>query len=315
MLVNGMNRALLFVVLLALVPGPAWSHEPGKDITAPYGAAPQIDGIISAGEWAAADSVVYDSPEGQCTVLVLQDGSALFVAIEVPDSTYADGDRTMLYIDPLHDAAAAPQPDDRMFIQERGGSTIRQIGTGSWWAWQSGGAWSSATTSDAAGWRAEFRIDYSEIGISPGQPGLIMGIDFSSKDGLGYYRWTTDDGTNWRNPSRWGNISSPDDWGPPAGPTATATPAPATPTASPTPPPPATPSPSPRPTPMPGDVDGDGSVTTSDALLAFQIALGLHTPTPEEEAAADVDGNPGVSTSDALCIFQEALGLPNPCFP
>jgi hypothetical protein len=81
---------------------------------------------------------------------------------------------------------------------------------------------------------------------------------------------------------------------------ATATPAPPT----------ATPLPG-----LPGDVDGDGRITSSDALLAFQIALGLYIPTPEEEARADVDQDGRVTSSDALCIFQEALGLPNSCFP
>jgi hypothetical protein len=78
---------------------------------------------------------------------------------------------------------------------------------------------------------------------------------------------------------------------------------------------PAPPTATPAPTHIPGDVDGDGVITTSDALIAFRIALGLYVPTPEEEAAADVDGQPGVTTSDALCIFREVLGIPNPCFP
>jgi hypothetical protein len=87
---------------------------------------------------------------------------------------------------------------------------------------------------------------------------------------------------------------------------------------TPTPAPTGSITPSPHPTPwctgFLGDVDDDGRITTSDALLCFQIALGLHIPSPDEECRADVDGIPGVTTSDALCIFQEALGVPNPCF-
>ncbi len=100
-------------------------------------------------------------------------------------------------------------------------------------------------------------------------------------------------------------------------PTWTPTPLPTTtPTQAPTPTPTATMVPSPTPCPgFRGDVDDDGRITTSDALLAFQIALALYQPTPCEEFRADADLDGRVITSDALCVFQEALGVPNPCFP
>ena len=66
---------------------------------------------------------------------------------------------------------------------------------------------------------------------------------------------------------------------------------------------------------MKGDVNNDGRITTSDALMAFQIALGIYQPTPDEEWRADANNDGRVTTSDALCIFQEALGIPNSCFP
>ncbi len=89
-----------------------------------------------------------------------------------------------------------------------------------------------------------------------------------------------------------------------------------TPTQAPTVTPTATIVPSATPCPgMRGDVDDDGRITTSDALLAFQIALALYTPQPCEEFRADADLDGRVTTSDALCIFQEALGVANPCFP
>jgi hypothetical protein len=87
------------------------------------------------------------------------------------------------------------------------------------------------------------------------------------------------------------------------------------PTATPLPPTPTQPAPTFTPLPpAPGDVDGDGRITTSDALLCFQIALGSYQPTPEEAARADVDGDGEVTTTDALCIFQEALGMSSACF-
>jgi hypothetical protein len=76
----------------------------------------------------------------------------------------------------------------------------------------------------------------------------------------------------------------------------------------------ATPTPAP-PTPTPtqdcinhGDVNFDGAITAADAQLAFQIALGLYTPSYEEECGADCNGDSIVTASDAQQIFLTALG-------
>ena len=65
-----------------------------------------------------------------------------------------------------------------------------------------------------------------------------------------------------------------------------------------------------------GDINQDGNITASDALLAFQHALGIADPPLNscQQTLADVypiptapDGR--VTASDALCIFQKALSL------
>ena len=43
--------------------------------------------------------------------------------------------------------------------------------------------------------------------------------------------------------------------------------------------------------------------------MAFEISLGMYTPTYEEECAADCDGNETVSSGDALEIFENGLPL------
>ena len=67
-----------------------------------------------------------------------------------------------------------------------------------------------------------------------------------------------------------------------------------------------------------GDINQDGNITASDALLAFQHALGIADPPLNDcqLTLADVypvptapDGQ--ITASDALCIFQKALGLPS----
>ncbi|HPQ40178.1 MAG TPA: trypsin-like peptidase domain-containing protein [bacterium] len=57
-----------------------------------------------------------------------------------------------------------------------------------------------------------------------------------------------------------------------------------------------------------GDVNNDESITAGDAQLAFQIALGLYSPTPEEACAADCNGDESITAGDAQQIFMTALG-------
>ena len=74
---------------------------------------------------------------------------------------------------------------------------------------------------------------------------------------------------------------------------------------------PAPPTPTPVPTSTPGlcinngDVNGNGSLTPEDALMTFQIYLGLISdPSDVELCSADCNGNSAVTPEDALCIFQ-----------
>ena len=72
---------------------------------------------------------------------------------------------------------------------------------------------------------------------------------------------------------------------------------------------------SPEPTPTPpdeclnsGDVNGDQNISPQDALMSFQIYLGIISdPTTTEFCSADCNGNTSVTPEDALCIFQHYL--------
>ncbi len=70
----------------------------------------------------------------------------------------------------------------------------------------------------------------------------------------------------------------------------------------------------PTPTPTPneclhtGDATLDGEVTSADAQLTFQIALGVVQPTDEEACAADCNGDGEVTSADAQGVFICALG-------
>ena len=58
-----------------------------------------------------------------------------------------------------------------------------------------------------------------------------------------------------------------------------------------------------------GDVTLDGSISAGDAQLCFNIVLGVHIPTFEEECAADCNGDGSVSAGDAQEIFFTVLGM------
>ena len=53
-----------------------------------------------------------------------------------------------------------------------------------------------------------------------------------------------------------------------------------------------------------GDLNGDSELTTADAVIALQMAVGARTPT----TAADVSGDGMVTSLDALMILQAARG-------
>ncbi len=57
-----------------------------------------------------------------------------------------------------------------------------------------------------------------------------------------------------------------------------------------------------------GDVNADGRYTAGDSQLAFAIALGALTPTPDEFCRADCTGNGAITAADAQRIFATVLG-------
>lgn len=56
-----------------------------------------------------------------------------------------------------------------------------------------------------------------------------------------------------------------------------------------------------------GDVDGDGKVTSTDARLALQAAVGKVTLTEKQKVAADMNGDGKVDSTDALLILRAAV--------
>ena len=59
-----------------------------------------------------------------------------------------------------------------------------------------------------------------------------------------------------------------------------------------------------------GDLDNDGSVTSTDALIALRISVGLTEETSEYNAFGDMDHDGSVTSTDALLILRKSVGLP-----
>ena len=57
-----------------------------------------------------------------------------------------------------------------------------------------------------------------------------------------------------------------------------------------------------------GDVDGDGKVTSTDARIALQAAVGKVELDEREKITADVDGDGKVTSSDARSILKNTVG-------
>lgn len=59
-----------------------------------------------------------------------------------------------------------------------------------------------------------------------------------------------------------------------------------------------------------GDVDDNGDISAGDAQSTFYITLSFYFPTLTERCAADCNGDDEVTSGDAQLIFESALGVP-----
>jgi parallel beta-helix repeat protein len=184
--------------------------SPQMDVT--FGTTPTVNGIISAGEYTDANSITFETLGGTCTVYSKHNGTALYVAFDIPNV----GGAVQVFLDTDHDQANLPQPDDyRLTIQQNEPPyDLRENqGTGSsWTTMHSPIGWSGAYQNLGSSWNAEFAIPYTKLGIVAGVM-KTMGISFMNVwISGGDRKWPV--GASWINPSTWGDVSSSDNWAP-----------------------------------------------------------------------------------------------------
>jgi len=210
---------LMAGLLLISITTPVRAHSPGYPpyvtVVAVYGTTPTIDGTIGtfSGEWDDASTVTFTVTDGgTCTVYVKQDGSHLYVAFDIPDTTiYSSDDAGWVCLDVNHNGGDM-DTDDLWFEVLRDGTTGEYYWTGIDWASRIPDGWTAACTSTSAGFQIEYSISYSKIGVIAGVPDRTLGVMFETIDyGSSTYSWppppSYDD-----YPETWADLTSPSPW-------------------------------------------------------------------------------------------------------
>jgi hypothetical protein len=203
--------SIFSIVLISLVIPDTVSAHNEEPIDAAYGTTPEIDGIISPGEWGDANFIQYTLDEGAtATVYFKEDGENLYVAFDIPTPPHVDDDSGILF-DPNHNGGSRPQWDDIVIQQRRDGSERREAkGTGIAWVYIPPRDWLEETSSTENGWSIEYCIYYSKLGLQPSSY-WIFGIAFHILDNGKEYDWPINPCFNV--PDSWADIDSSDSWG------------------------------------------------------------------------------------------------------
>jgi hypothetical protein len=170
--------------------------------------------VIAPGEYSSPSQIQFAGHGGTVLVYMKHDGSNLYVALDLPDTTPFDGNgpAVQVFLDTNHDRATLPQTDDYRLTIRKGGTVHENRGNGAGWGvgWPATG-WSAAASVNAAGWQAEFSIGFAKLAITPGTPRTIgfTVANVWTATGADYY-WPS--GVFWKDPSTWGAAYSSEQW-------------------------------------------------------------------------------------------------------
>jgi len=145
---------------------------------------PAFDGQADSIEW-GTPSLRIRKPGGEVLVWLRRSGGSVFLAAQIPDSTFYWGDDLVVSIDTRGDRARSPQHDDFQWCFRRvldssvvyrgnDGRWMEPLGDPDWRLRQEreGGGWEVRSVSTGSGWSLELRLDpewfAGEGGSSPG---------------------------------------------------------------------------------------------------------------------------------------------------
>jgi hypothetical protein len=150
--------------------------------------APQLDGRIGTSEYGAS-SVRITTAQGAVNVWVGRNGGFLYIAAQLPDSSYYWGDDFVVSIDPDGSHGNAPGAGDmQWYLRRTADSSVVNVASaaspGRWAppgrdgpsikAVRSTNDWSIATSSDARGWSVELRIREEFVRVPGGTPHVLF---------------------------------------------------------------------------------------------------------------------------------------------
>lgn len=134
-------------------------------------AAPAFDGAVSAAEY-GAPSFSLTRAQGDVRGWVGRSGSWVYIAVELPDSSFYWGDDVVVSLDVWGDRGAGPGHDDFQWYFRRvlDSSVVYRGDQGKWRAprddpdWRlgperAGGGWEVRSVSGPRGWSLELRLD------------------------------------------------------------------------------------------------------------------------------------------------------------
>lgn len=184
---------------------PIQSHSSDR-VVGVYGSTPTLDGVISVGEWDDADVVTFSVTGGaNCTVYVKQDGVNLYVAFNIPDTTYSVDDTSGIAFDVNHDGNLILQTDDVLFTINRNGVIQELNVTIEAWNPTTVSGWSANANSTAGVWQTEYNITYPKLNVTAGTA-KTLGVFFFTFDSVATYNWPLS--TGWFSPATWGDMAS-----------------------------------------------------------------------------------------------------------
>jgi hypothetical protein len=174
---------MLTCLLLALL------VQPDTLRIAASSAEPTFDGVVSEAEY-GAPTVVIPRAQGAVRIWAVESQAAVYLAVQLPDTSFYWGDDVVISLDVWGDRGPAPGHDDFQWYFRRvlDSSVVYRGEQGKWRAprddpdWRlgaerEGGGWEVRSASDGRGWSLEFRLDRAYfLEAKQGTPAIALRV-------------------------------------------------------------------------------------------------------------------------------------------
>jgi hypothetical protein len=161
---------------------------------------PVMDGRPSDAEY-GAPTITLDVPSGRARIWLVRRAQHVYIAAELPDTSFYWGDDFVVSLDPDGSRGSSPGAGDRPWYLRRtldSSTVVEASGTGRWeprggaqmiGVVRAGADWSVASTSHRGGWSLELRIDARLIAGANGRAAAIAFRTFDDKPAPTWTSW------------------------------------------------------------------------------------------------------------------------------